>query len=129
MNYFSSSIPLTEIKGIGKVIEKELEKEKINAKVINNHTIKPIDKLTIASADKKTGAVVTVEEHQIMGGLGGAVAETLAENCPVPIERVGMPDKFGESGSPDELLEKYGMSVKKIKEAVKTVIKRKSGNK
>jgi len=103
----------------------ELEKEKISAKVINNHTIKPIDKLTLASAAKETGAVVTVEEHQINGGLGGAVAEVLAENYPVPMERVGMPDTFGESGSPDELLEKYGMSVKKIKEAVRSVVKRK----
>lgn len=107
------------------VAAKELEKEKISTKVINNHTIKPIDKLTLASAAKETGAVVTVEEHQINGGLGGAVAEVLAENFPVPIERVGMPDSFGESGTPDELLEKYGMSVKKIKESVKTVLKKK----
>ena len=103
----------------------ELEKEGISAEVINNHTIKPMDKLTLASSAKKTGAVVTVEEHQINGGLGGAVAEVLAENYPVPMERVGMPDTFGESGSPEELLEKYGMSVKKIKESVKSVLKRK----
>ena len=108
------------------IAAKELEKEGIIAEVINNHTIKPIDKLTIASSAKKTGAVVTVEEHQINGGLGGAVAETLAENFPVPMERVGMPDSFGESGTPDELLEKYGMSVKKIKEVVKSVLKRKA---
>src|SRR3972149_3491669 len=108
------------------VAAKELEKEGIEAEVINNHTIKPIDKLTLASSAKKTGAVVTVEEHQINGGLGGAVAEVLAENYPVPMERVGMPDSFGESGTPDELLEKYGMSVKKIKEVVKSVLKRKA---
>lgn len=107
------------------VAAQELEKEGINAEVINNHTIKPIDKLTLASSAKKTGAVVTVEEHQINGGLGGAVAEVLVENYPVPMERVGMPDTFGESGKPEELLEKYGMSVKKIKEAVRSVIKRK----
>src|SRR3989344_2687397 len=107
------------------IAAKELEKEGITAEVINNHTIKPIDKLTLASSAKKTGAVVTVEEHQINGGLGGAVAEVLAENFPVPMERVGMPDTFGESGEPNQLLEKYGMSVKKIKEAAKTVIKRK----
>src|SRR3972149_7181427 len=107
------------------IAAKELEKEGIIAEVINNHTIKPIDKLTIASSAKKTGAVVTVEEHQINGGLGGAVAETLAENFPVPMERIGMPDTFGESGEPNQLLEKYGMSVKKIKEAVKSVVKRK----
>lgn len=108
------------------IAAKELEKEGITAEVINNHTIKPIDKLTLASSAKKTGAVVTVEEHQINGGLGGAVAETLAESFPVPMERVGMPDSFGESGTPDELLEKYGMSVKKIKEVVKSVLKRKA---
>jgi len=107
------------------VAAKELEKEGIKAEVINNHTIKPIDKLTLASSAKKTGAVVTVEEHQINGGLGGAVAEVLAENFPVPMERIGMPDTFGESGEPNQLLEKYGMSVKKIKEAVKSVVKRK----
>ncbi len=108
------------------VAAKELVKDGILAEVINNHTIKPMDKLTIAASAKKTGAVVTVEEHQITGGLGGAVAEVLAENFPVPMERVGMPDCFGESGSPEELLEKYGMSVKKIKEAVKNVLKKKS---
>ena len=108
------------------VAANELEKEGISAQVINNHTIKPIDKLTLASSAKETGALVTVEEHQITGGLGGAVAEALAESYPVPIERVGMPDTFGESGQPSELLEKYGMSVKKIKESVKSVLKRKS---
>jgi len=107
------------------VAAKELVKDGILAEVINNHTIKPMDKLTIASSAKKTGAVVTVEEHQITGGLASAVAEVLAENFPVPMERVGMPDSFGESGSPEELLEKYGMSVKKIKEAVKNVLKKK----
>jgi len=107
------------------VAAKELDQEGISAKVINNHTIKPIDKLTLASSAKETGAVVTVEEHQITGGLGSAVAEALAESYPVPMEFVGMPDSFGESGQPAELLEKYGMSVKGIKEAVKTVLKRK----
>lgn len=107
------------------VAAKELEKDGISAEVINNHTIKPIDKLTLASSAKKTGAVVTVEEHQINGGLGSAVAEVLVENYPAPMERIGMPDTFGESGKPEELLEKYGMSVKKIKETVKTVISRK----
>src|SRR4030067_3300335 len=107
------------------VAAKELEKEGIKAEVINNHTLKPIDKLALASSAKKTGAVVTVEEHQINGGLGGAVAEVLVENYPVPMERVGMPDTFGESGAPHQLLEKYGMSVKKIKESAKSVIKKK----
>jgi len=107
------------------VAANELQKEGVSAKVINNHTIKPIDKLTLASAAKETGAVVTVEEHQITGGLGGAVAEVLAESYPVPMEFIGMPDTFGESGQPNELLDKYGMSVGKIKEAVKTVLKKK----
>ena len=104
---------------------KELEKEGLDIQVINNHTIKPIDKLAIAKAAKETGAIVTVEEHQIDGGLGGAVAEVLAESYPVPIERIGVKDSFGESGKPSELLEKYGMSVKSIKEAVRAVLKRK----
>jgi len=107
------------------VAAKELVKDGILAEVINNHTIKPIDKLTIASSAKKTGAVVTVEEHQITGGLGGAVAEVLSQSYPVPMEFVGMPDSFGESGQPAELLEKYGMSVGAIKEAVKSVLKKK----
>jgi len=107
------------------VAAKELVKDGILAEVINNHTIKPMDKLTLASSAKKTGAVVTVEEHQITGGLGGAVAEVLSGSYPVPMEFVGMPDSFGESGTPGELLEKYGMSVKAIKEAVKSVLKKK----
>ena len=74
---------------------------------------------------KKTGAVVTVEEHQIHGGLGGAVAEVLAKHFPVPMEFIGMKDTFGESGSPTELIEKYGMGVKDIKHAVHRVMKRK----
>lgn len=105
---------------------KELEKSKIEVLVIDSHTIKPLDERTIIRAAKTTGAVVTVEEHQITGGLGGAVAETLARNFPVPIEFIGMPDHFGESGAPDELLEKYGMKAKNIVQAIKKVISRKS---
>ena len=104
---------------------RELEKEKIGTVVINNHTIKPIDEKTIVKFAKKTGAVVTAEEHQITGGLGGAVAETLSRNYPVPIEFVGLADTFGESGSPYELVEKYGMGVADIIKAVKKAIKRK----
>ena len=108
------------------VAAEELKKEeKLSVRVINNHTIKPIDKLTIAKAAKETGAVVTVEEAQINGGLGGAVAEVLVENYPVPMQRVGMQDTFGESGTPDELLDKYGMNVKSIKEAVLEVLRKK----
>jgi len=74
---------------------------------------------------KETGAVVTCEEHNIYGGLGSAVAEVLVENCPVPMERIGVKDIFGKSGKPDELLEKYGLKAKDIMDAAKRVIKRK----
>ena len=104
---------------------KELEEKGISVIVLNNHTIKPIDEKKIIEVVKKCGAVVTVEEHNIIGGLGGAVAEVLAKNYPVPIEFIGMQDVFGESGQPNELLEKYGMGVKDIIKAVKKVIKRK----
>ncbi len=104
---------------------KELEKEKIGTIVLNNHTIKPIDEKTIIEVVRKTRAVVTVEEHQITGGLGGAVAEILARRAPTPIEFIGLQDTFGESGSPSELIEKYGMGVKNIKAAVKKALKRK----
>lgn len=107
------------------IAAKELESEGINVIVVNNHTIKPMDEKTIIETAKKCRAVVTVEDHQIMGGMGSAVAEILAKNYPVPMEFIGMPNSFGESGEPEELLEKYGMSVHAIKEAVKKVIKRK----
>ena len=103
----------------------DLEKEKIGTIVLNNHTLDPIDDRVVKEVAKKTGAVVTVEEHQITGGLGGAVAEVLARVFPVPIEFIGMQDIFGESGPPHDLVEKYGMGVKDIKKAVKKVIKRK----
>ncbi len=103
----------------------ELERDGISVMVINNHTIKPIDEKKIIEAAKKCGAVVTVEEHQVMGGLGSAAAEVLAKNYPVPMEFIGMQDTFGESGPPNALIEKYGMGVKNIKTAVKRVIKRK----
>lgn len=103
----------------------ELAKEGIEAAVINNHTIKPMDETTITRLAEQTGAVVTAEEHQIAGGMGSAVAEILAKNHPVPIEFVGVRDRFGESGEPDELLEKFGMGVKDIIEAVKKVLERK----
>lgn len=105
---------------------KKLEESKIDVLVINSHTVKPIDEQAIVRAAKTAGAVVTVEEHQINGGLGGAVSEVLAKKYPVPVEFVGMQDTFGESGEPDELLEKYGMKAKDIVSAVKAVVKRKS---
>jgi transketolase len=104
---------------------RELEKENIGAVVLNCHTIKPLDEKKIAEYAEKIGAVVTVEEHQIAGGLGGAVAEALAKRHPVPMEFIGMHDAFGESGSPAQLLGKYGMDVKSIVSAVKKVLRRK----
>lgn len=102
---------------------KELDKD-ISCEVINSHTVKPLDVKTIVASAKKTGRVVTVEEHQITGGLGGAVAEALAEHYPVPMLRVGMPDHFGESGKPEELLAKWGMDKNGIIEKVKKVMKK-----
>lgn len=104
---------------------KELEKEKIGVIVLNCHTIKPLDEKKIVELAKKTGAVLTVEEHQVYGGLGGAVAEALGKYHPVPMEFIGMQNTFGESGTPDALIEKYGMGVEDIKKAVKKVLKRK----
>lgn len=104
----------------------ELEKQGISVMVVNNHTIKPIDTETIVAAAKKCGAVVTTEEHQIMGGCGSAVCEVLAQNCPVPVEMLGMPNSFGESGQPEELIKKYGMDAEAIINAVKKVLKRKA---
>lgn len=104
---------------------KELTDEGIEVDMINSPSIKPLDEETIISAARKSGAVVTVEEHQIAGGLGGAVAEVLARNHPVPMEFIGVKDSFGESGGPWELVEKYEMGVSHIKAAVKKVISRK----
>mgnify|MGYP001606468024 FL=1 len=108
------------------VAAEELSKEGINVEVINSHTIKPLDAETILNSVKKTNAVVSVEEHQIMGGLGSAVVETLSQHFPAPQEFIGVRDRFGESGEPDELIEAFGMGVKDIKAAVLKVIKRKS---
>ncbi len=104
---------------------RELEKEKIGTIVLNNPAVKPLDGEKILEVTKKTGAIVTVEEHQIAGGLGGAVAEFLAKKNPAPMEFIGMQDTFGESGSPAALIEKYGMGVKDIISVVKKVLKRK----
>ena len=106
------------------VAARDLEKEKINTVVLNVHTIKPLDDKKIVSLAKKIGAVVTVEEHQVMGGLGGAVAEALAQHAPVPQEFVGLQNTFGESGNPWDLINKYGMGVKDIVRAVKKVLRR-----
>lgn len=104
---------------------KELENEGIKIKVLNINSIKIIDKEAIISLAKETKAIVTVEEHQVVGGLGGLVAEILAENLPTPIEFIGVKDRFGQSGTPEELIKHYGMDKESIKEAVKKVLKRK----
>ena len=103
----------------------QLETEGLKIRVINNPSIKPMDEETIIQAAKDSGAVVTVEEHQVSGGMGSAVAEVLAKNFPVPMEFIGVQNRFGESGSPSELLEAFGMGVSHIKEAVKKALARK----
>lgn len=103
----------------------ELEREGISAEVINMHTIKPLDEKAILASAAKTKCVVTAEEHMIAGGLGDAVSHVLAQNTPVPQEFVGVKDKFGESGTPDQLMTKYGLDPKDIAAAAKKVISRK----
>lgn len=98
----------------------------ISVRVINLHTVKPIDKTIIIEAAEETGAIVTAEEHQINGGMGSAVAEVLVEHHPVPMERVGILDTFGESGDPNILMDHYNLGVKDIINAVEKVLKRKS---
>ncbi len=107
-------------------VAETLKSENISVKVLNISTIKPIDVEALVSLAKTTEGIVTVEEHQIIGGLGGAVAEVLTQNFPVPIEFIGVKDKFGQSGTPDELLEHYGMGESHILEACKKVIGRKN---
>jgi len=102
-----------------------LEKEGVTVRVINMHTIKPIDKLAIVRAANDTGAIVTAEEHQVHNGLGDAVAHVCAENIPVPIEMVGVEDSFGESGKPDELMAKYKLTTEDILEKIYLALRRK----
>lgn len=103
----------------------ELAKKGISCTVVNNHTIKPMDEKTIIAVAKKCRAIVTIEEHQIHGGMGSAVAEILAQHAPTPIEFIGMHDRFGESGEPQQLLKYFGMDVSAIIAATKKVLKRK----
>ncbi len=102
-----------------------LETEGIHARVVNMHTIKPVDKETIILAARETGAIVTAEEHQVNGGLGSAVAEVVVQHWPVPMAFVGMPDRFGESGEPRQLMEKFGLTALAITEAARRLLKRK----
>jgi len=104
---------------------RELQNEKIGTVVLNCSTIKPLDDKKIVELAKKIGAVVTIEEHQVAGGLGGAIAEVLGRYAPTPIEFIGMQDTFGESGKPSELIKKFGMEAKDIKAAAKRVLRRK----
>ena len=102
-----------------------LNEKGISVRVINMHTIKPIDENIIIKAAKETGKIITAEEHQIFGGLGSAVAEVVVKHYPVPMDFIGMNDSFGESGKPDELMEKYKMTSKHIIEIANKLIKRK----
>jgi transketolase len=102
-----------------------LAKENIQARVINMHTIKPLDAEVIIQAAQETKAIVTAEEHQINGGLGSAVSEVIVKNCPVPIEMVAVNDSFGETGTPEQLLQKFHLKDVDIVEAVKKAIQRK----
>lgn len=97
----------------------------IEARVLNMHTVKPLDMRAVVKAAKETGAIVTVEEAQAAGGLGGAVAETLTRTTPVPMERIGVQDRFGESGDPRELLEAFSLTAPAIIEATTRLLKRK----
>lgn len=121
--------PQVAIIGCGSLVHnallaaRELDEEGIGTYVINCHTIKPLDENKILDLAEKTGAVVTVEEHQVAGGLGSAVAELLAKHQPTPMEFIGLQNVFGESGPPKDLIEKYGMGVKDIKNAVKKVFR------
>ncbi len=106
------------------IAAKELEVDGIKTKVMNLSTIKPIDIKAVVALAKETQRIVTVEEHQVVGGMGSAVAEVLAQNFPVPIEFIGVQDKFGQSGTPEELIEHYGMGKDSIKDTVKKILRR-----
>jgi len=107
------------------LVAEELKEHKISVRVINCHTLKPLDSKTILAAAEETGGIVTVEEHQIHSGLGGAVSELVAQHFPVPMKILGTQDRFGESGQPAELLEKFGLTAENIKQAIISVIRMK----
>ena len=129
--FWTSENPQVTIFAIGYMLyqallaAKSLEEQGVNSLVIDVPTIKPLDDKGILEAVAQTKAVITVEDHQIMGGLGGAIAEVLAKNNPTPMEFIGLQDTFAESGKPDELLTKYKMDAPAIVEAAKKVISRK----
>lgn len=129
--FWESARPQVAIIGCGSLVyfcllaARLLEREHRGSIVLNCHTVKPLDEKKILEVVKKCGAVVAVEEHQVAGGLGGALAELFARHNPLPMEFVGMQDTFGESGAPNELVVKYGMDVLSIVRAAKKVIARK----
>jgi len=102
-----------------------LSNDGISARVIDIHTIKPLDNDIIIKAAKETGAILTCEEHNLFGGLGSAVSEVVVKNCPVPMDMVGLEDTFGESGKPNELVEKYGLTPENIYNKSKNLLSRK----
>ena len=108
------------------VAAESLRAEGINATVVDMHTIKPLDNDLIDSIAKKCGAIVTAEDHSIIGGLGGAVAEYLISSNPIPMEKIGVPDRFGESAGSEEMLEMMGLKSHHISEAAKRAIARKA---
>lgn len=126
--YFESSNPKVGIIATGALLHKalkvaeELSKEGTDVEVLNVVTIKPLDVDAVVALAKKAGKLVTVEEHQIIGGLGSAVTETVSEHFPVPVIRIGVRDLFGQSGTPAELIEHYGMGEKDIKAAVMKLV-------
>src|SRR3990167_9344792 len=128
--FWTSEAPQATIFAMGYMLyyaliaAKELETEGIQVLVANASTIKPLDEEAVSSLTKRTGAFVTVEDHQVMGGLGGMIAEFMAKSIPTPMEFIGLQDIFAESGKPAELIEKYKMGKDHIKAAVKTVIQR-----
>ncbi|MDB5204398.1 MAG: transketolase, transketolase [Candidatus Taylorbacteria bacterium] len=129
--FFESMKPQVAIIATGALVHKalvvsaELEKKNIGSIVVNLSTIKPLDVQTIVEVAQRAGAVVTVEEHQIAGGMGSAIAECLAQNYVVPMEFVGVKNLFGQSGTPEQLLEHYEMTEKFIEKAVMKVVSRK----
>src|SRR3989344_5026525 len=129
--FWESKKPQVVLFGTGPILYKALEaaraleKEKIGSIVVNVHTLKPLDEKTIIALVRQCSAVVTVEEHSVIGGLASAIAEVLAREAPTPMEFIGMQNRFGESGKPNELLEKYGMAAGDIVRAVKRVLKKK----
>lgn len=99
-----------------------LERNKISARVVNLHTIKPIDRKTVIESAEKTGAILTVEEHTVMGGMGSAIAEVVVQNKPVPMKIMGIPDRFGVSGAPEDLFERFGLTAEHIAEEAEKLL-------